>query len=106
MPRKKVATQPDSPLAIISMVLGVTSLMGPGLLLGLPAIVLAIIALRRNAGGKNLSIAGLVTGAISTILSLLFIAFVIFLIQWSGDHPEEFYEYEQQQEQTLESTQT
>ena len=74
------STQPDSSLAIASMVLGVVSLTGPGLLLGIPAIVLAIIALKKNAAGRGLSIAGLVTGIVSTVFSLLFIAFLVIMM--------------------------
>ncbi|MDX2776370.1 DUF4190 domain-containing protein [Streptomyces caniscabiei] len=82
MTEKKVSTstQPDSSLAIASMVLGVVSLTGPGLFLGIPAIVLAIIALKKNAAGRGLSIAGLVTGIVSTVFSLLFIAFLVIMM--------------------------
>jgi uncharacterized membrane protein len=70
----------DNSLAIASMVLGVVSLTGPGLILGIPAIILAAIALKKKAAGRGLSIAGLVTGIISTVLSLLFIAFLIVML--------------------------
>ena len=95
--------QPDSNLAIISMVLGVVSLTGPGLLLGIPAIITASIALKKDVGGRGLSIAGLVTGIISTVLSLIFVAFVAFWIAWGINHPEDFDQHNMtpQQNETL-----
>jgi O-antigen/teichoic acid export membrane protein len=79
--------QPDSPLSIVSMVLGIVSMTGPGLLLGIPAIVTAAIALKRKLGGRTLSIIGLVTGIISTVVSLLCIMLFIILIIWSATQP-------------------
>ena len=77
VPVQNQPTQPDSPLAIASFVMGVTSLTGPGLFLGIPAIITAIIALKKKVGGHGLSIAGLVTGIISTVLSLLLVPLII-----------------------------
>lgn len=70
------------------MIFGVVSLTGPGLILGIPAIILAIIALKKKAAGRGLSIAGLVTGIISTVLSLLFIAFLIVMLIVSANTPD------------------
>jgi len=81
--------QEDSNLAIASMVLGVVSLTGPGFLLGIPAIITAGIALKKKLAGRGLAIAGLVTGIVSTVFSLLFCIFLAFLIMWSIAHPEE-----------------
>lgn len=77
----------DSPLAIASLVTGALSLTGPGLLLGIPAIILGAISLGKKQTGRNLSIAGIITGAISTFLSLIFIAFMIMLFIWGGNDP-------------------
>jgi hypothetical protein len=82
--------QETSNLAIVSMVLGVVSLTGPGLFLGIPAIVTGIIALKRKLAGRGLAITGLVTGIVSTILSLIFCVFMFFLIAWGVTHPGEF----------------
>lgn len=71
---------PDGPLAIASLVCGILSLTGPGLLLGIPAIVLGIMSLRHKEAGRGYSITGIVTGAVSTVISLLFILFLIWLI--------------------------
>jgi hypothetical protein len=82
--------QEDSSLAIVSVILGIISLTGPGLLLGIPAIVTGTIALKKKLAGRGLAITGLVTGIVSTVLSLLFCLFLVFLISWGVSHPEEF----------------
>lgn len=73
-------TAEHNSLAIVSMVLGIVSLTGPGLFLGIPAIILAIIALKKNKSDRGMSITGLVTGAVSTFISLLVILFFIFVM--------------------------
>lgn len=80
--KKSTSKQPQQSdtLAVLSLIFGVVSLLGPGLLLGIPAIVLGGMALKKNSAGRGLSIAGLVTGIISTILSLLFIAAIALFI--------------------------
>jgi hypothetical protein len=90
--KKATANHPQQPdtLAVLSIIFGVVSLMGPGLLLGIPAIVISGIALKKDKPGRGLSIAGLVTGIISTILSLLFIIFLAWVIVWSIDNPDVF----------------
>ena len=89
--KPSTSQQPDI-LAVLAIVFGVVSLLGPGLLLGIPAIIIAGIALKKDAPGRGLSIAGLVTGIISTVLSLLFIAFIAMIIAWSVNHPDTFYD--------------
>lgn len=83
--------QPDT-IAVLSIIFGVVSLFGPGLVLGIPAIILASIALKKHAPGRGLSIAGLVTGIISTVLSFLFIAFILLLFSWAINSPDSFYD--------------
>ena len=96
--------QADSPLAIAAMVLGVLSLTGPGLLLGIPAIIIASVALKRKEGGRGLSIAGLVTGIVSTVVSLVFLMFLALAVVWIMDHPQEFEQYQSPQlEESFES---
>ena len=92
MTTKQESPQPvqktaDSPLAIASMITGTLSLTGPGLLLGIPAIILGAISLSKKQAGRNLSIAGIITGAISTFFSLLFIAFMVMLFVWGVNDP-------------------
>ena len=81
-------SQEPSSLSIVALVLGVVSLAGPGLILGIPAIVIGSIALKRKLGGRGLSIAGLITGIVSTVISLLFLLFISFLVVWGILHPD------------------
>lgn len=74
------ASTVNEPLPIVSFVLGIASLLGPGLLFGIPAIITAAIALKKQQSNRGLSITGLVTGIVSTAGSLLFIGFIILLI--------------------------
>ncbi|HET6746680.1 MAG TPA: DUF4190 domain-containing protein [Candidatus Saccharimonadales bacterium] len=84
------APQPsDNSLSIISVVLGTVSLIGPGLLLGIPAIIVGAIALKKQQGEKGVSITGIVTGAISTVFSVIILALVIWGFVWGMNHPEE-----------------
>jgi|GEM_PF-2455836 len=79
--------QNDNSLPIISMVLGIVSLTGPGLILGIPAIVLASLALKKKHGNQGMSIAGLVSGIISTVVSLFFIIFIIVVVLANLSNP-------------------
>jgi hypothetical protein len=72
--------KPDSGLAIASMVCGVMSLSGPGPILGIPAIILGIVTLRRHTGGRQLSIVGIITGSISTIISIFLLGLFVWLV--------------------------
>jgi hypothetical protein len=85
--------QPVSSLGLASMILGIVSFTGPGLLLGIPAIIMAAIDLRRQRVNRGFAITGLITGIISTVLSLLVITLVVFLSIWSYQHPEDFQNY-------------
>lgn len=70
------AEQGDNPLAITSMVLGVVSLTSLGPITGVPAVILGIIGLNKP-GKKGLSIAGIITGGISILITILVIAFIL-----------------------------
>lgn len=73
------APQPSNDLAIGSMILGLISFTGFGLLTGLPAIIMGVIALKRP-GGRGYSITGIITGSITTALTLLaIIAFIVLI---------------------------
>lgn len=109
MTKKPTDKQPDSPLAIASMITGALSLTGPGLILGIPAIILGAVALSKKQPGRNLSIAGIITGAISTVLSIIFIGFMILLFVMAADDPrfqQDFYDGQNYIERELESTRT
>lgn len=84
----KPVTQPDDPLAITSMVLGVVGFTGLGLITGIPAIILASIALVRKSPGRNLSLVGLITGIASTLMSIIAILFFILLIWVAASQPD------------------
>lgn len=105
--QKQAEQQTESSLPIISLILGVVSLTGPGLILGIPAIVTASIALKRKQPNRHLSIAGLVTGIVSTVVSVLILTLIGIAIIWSLNHPEIFtdpYYYPQIPEHYLEHT--
>jgi len=72
---------PQSPpqgWAIASLVLGVISITSCcfyvlSLIFGIAAIVTGVMALRKEGGGKGIAIAGIVTGGIGLLLTLMFI---------------------------------
>lgn len=79
---------PTNGLAIASLVTGIVAFVfgwAPffGFLVGATAIVLGIIAMKKSASGKGMSIAGIITGAAgalwSIVLSIIFIVGVITL---------------------------
>jgi len=71
--------------SIASLILGILSLLGFGLLTGIPAIILGGIALKRRLPEHGMSMAGIITGSIGTLFSLLFIAFLIAIFAISND---------------------
>ena len=90
--KEQAAPQPSS-LGLASMILGIVSFTGSGLLLGIPAIIMAAIDLKRQPVNRGFAITGLVTGIISTVVSLLVITLVVFFSIWSYQHPEDFQNY-------------
>ncbi len=62
-PRRKTAT-----LAIVSLVLGLLALTPLTLLAGIPAVILAIVALRQRRPGRSMALTGLVAGAFGTLV--------------------------------------
>lgn len=67
-------------LAIASLVLGILSLTGFFIFAGIPAIITGIMSLKKKQKERGMSIAGIIMGGISTLLSLLFIIFFVALI--------------------------
>jgi prepilin-type processing-associated H-X9-DG protein len=69
-----------SGMAITSLVLGILSMVGCVFFTGIPAIIFGALGLgsinkpERRLGGKGLAIAGIVTGTIGTVMSVLFLA--------------------------------
>ncbi len=106
VPPKNEENKKSDTLGIMSMVFGVVSLTGPGLLLGIPAIIMGAIALKRSQSERGLSLTGIITGAISTLISLLFIGLVIFGLIWGINHPEYLENERPRPEYRLESSET
>ena len=83
---------PPSPngMAIASLVLGVIGVLGAAIFTSLPAIICGHIARRqiRNAegreGGDGMAMAGLVMGYLVTLLSLIFISFLVWAIWYAA----------------------
>ena len=79
--------QPTMPrtagVAIASLVLGILGILCFGLLTGIPAVILGIVALNKIAGsqglltGKGMAITGLVLGALSLVSSMLLAAMLL-----------------------------
>jgi hypothetical protein len=88
--------------AIVSLVLGVASLVMCGLFTGIPAIILGVQARRSVAqsagreGGEGLALGGIVTGIVGTIMWLLLAALLIGLVvvgvRFEGDFDEYSYD--------------
>ena len=69
----------ENGLAIAAFILGIVSLTGFGALTGIPAIITGFMSLK-NPVNKGLGIAGLVTGIVSTVFTLLVILFFVFAL--------------------------
>ncbi|MEO6109683.1 MAG: DUF4190 domain-containing protein [Candidatus Saccharimonadales bacterium] len=79
------ANKVGSGFGIASMVLGIVSLFGLGVLTGIPAIILGIIAIRKHKGaGFGMGIAGVVTGAIGILVGIIFVMTFIALPSLQG----------------------
>jgi hypothetical protein len=76
-----IVAAPVRTLGIVSLSLGVASLIfGANPVLGIAALVVGILGLRNEPAGKNFSIAGIVTGAVSLVgLAFGTLAFFAFL---------------------------
>jgi hypothetical protein len=89
-----IITSPDSPIAITSMVLGAISIAlvftGFGFIFGIPAIITSSIALKKKRGGRALSMTGLITGSISTAITVLIFVFYTCIGMLQTAHPEYF----------------
>ena len=62
------------------MILGAISLTGLGAVTGIPAIILASVALGHKTPSRSLSLAGLITGILGTVLSIIAVVFFVFLM--------------------------
>lgn len=66
-------------LAIVSLILGILSLIGFGILTGIPAIVTGVLGMKQLEQ-KGMAVAGLIMGIISTVVTVLITLFIVFLI--------------------------
>jgi hypothetical protein len=78
-------TTPANTLGIVSLVLGITGIVtGLNPLLGIPAVVLGIMALRREPGSRGFAIAGIVTGAVTFVWVAIGVVATLFLLPLAG----------------------
>lgn len=70
----------DSSVPLVSMLLGIISLATFMWFLGIPALVLGIIGLKKTPQNRGFSMTGLITGAISTLFMICSIFFLVLLI--------------------------
>lgn len=83
-----VPEQQGSPaLAIVSMILGILSILlgcccsGGNIIFGIPAIITGVISKKKNLPGGGMALAGIITGVIGTVFALImFIFFIIGMI--------------------------
>ena len=84
-PTPTPAAVPVKTLGIVSLVLGVTAIAtGFQFWLGVPAIIVGIIALRQEPEAKNFAIWGIITGAVSAIGVVFTIIGVSLLLPFAG----------------------
>lgn len=67
-------------LAVASLVLGIVSFTGFGLVTGVPAIVTGIMAIKRGQKERSMSIAGIILGSVATLFTLLLIGLAILIV--------------------------
>ena len=81
---RMTSTQPaptqNSSLPLLAMIFGLLSLTGVFVFLSIPAIIIAIVALKKTSENKGYSITGLVSGIISTVFSLILIAIFTIIV--------------------------
>lgn len=73
----------DDGVALASMILGITSITFMGIITGIPAVILGAISLK-NPATRAYSLAGIITGSISILFTILFVIFIIILIAAGG----------------------
>lgn len=91
-----MAPAPTESLAVISMVLGILSIVAScmyvGIIFGIPAVICGHLSIKKinnspvALSGKGMAIAGLITGYLGSLISLCLIGFIIVAISVNG-HP-------------------
>ncbi len=104
----QVAQASSNGFPVTSLILGIVSLLGFGLLTGIPAIIFGAIALKRKQPDRGMSLAGIITGSIGTFFSLLFIAFmvVMFTIGYNSEYYNEPAPYSNDYSEPIENPRT
>jgi hypothetical protein len=86
VPGATPAGQGNNPLAIVSMILGIVSIVlmccyGAGILFGGVALVLGFLGMNKSKneglGGRGMALAGVITGGIGAFLSLIWLVLII-----------------------------
>ena len=80
---------PDNTNGLLAMILGIVSLVVGGALLGIPAIILGKGQAKADAGfatNREQATVGVVTGIISTVLSVIGIVIFIAVLVLAGTH--------------------
>jgi hypothetical protein len=85
-PAPTVSTPASTSIPVIAVALGAGSLMTSLWFFGIVAVILGIIGLRRYKENRGLSIAGIVTGVISTILLVISVVTIIIAVTTSILH--------------------
>ena len=84
-----VAPVQQNTMALVSMILGILSIFCMGALTGIPAIICGHIARKQflespvPQSGEGMAMAGLILGYIMTVLSLLYVIFMV-LVAWGA----------------------
>lgn len=96
-PQAYMQPPPSDGLAITSMILGIISILAScmyiGIIFGIPAVICGHMSLNKinkspvAIGGKGMAIAGLVTGYLGSLTSLIVIAFVVIAIGAANNIP-------------------
>lgn len=99
-------TPEENGLAIASLILGITSLLGLGALTGIAAIITGVVS-RKNPHRKEMGLAGIIMGSISTALTFLVIIivalfFLLAMVAASASYPEDYGPLESDEPQSSE----
>lgn len=80
--------QPDSGLSIVSLILGILSVAGFGPFLGIPAVITGSIALKKKTGNHGMNLAGVITGAVGTVIGFLLFCLWLVVMIFAISQPE------------------
>lgn len=100
-------------LALTALIVGIVGLFlcwipFLGLLVGLVAVVLGFLGMRKSAevGGKGLAIGGIVAGGIVFLIGLIFTVITLFVVNAANDNLDEIDDFNQELQQQLDDMDT